>query len=393
VSDVYDWYKLGQHISNMKGLGKHDFGAGPPSSIISFGDEETEHEFIKDLEATGLDVTDIDPKDPRQPTGMRKVKTDPTYNVDEGLGKTLATGALAAAAALGQPAQAQDVGRTAYQIGKQIYQPSGIFTRAGAEEELKGIARDMARGSREIRVGGKLIYGGPRPQGERVASNAAAASAEEAYRQALENAINRAQQQHGPITLGPGGWKVADYEADQMGNTFRAMVAIEGPAPRRESIQTPVSRSQKDREDYYKFVMGKAATGRPLTRSEQEFIKTYRLQQKLQSKVAEDAAGYIPTKKQAQDPRFKTALTVDIRPGQVGKEANKLGLQTDSQGRPALLIKNLANALKEYKETGVFEAVNPVTPAVPDPRQKIDPYQGQAQKRQTPQNRPKKKKP
>jgi len=393
VSDVYDWYKLGQHISNMKGLGKHDFGAGPPSSIISFGDEETEHEFIKDLEATGLDVTDIDPKDPRQPTGMRKVKTDPTYNVDEGLGKTLATGALAAAAALGQPAQAQDVGRTAYQIGKQIYQPSGIFTRAGAEEELKGIARDMARGSREIRVGGKLIYGGPRPQGERVASNAAAASAEEAYRQALENAINRAQQQHGPITLGPGGWKVADYEADQMGNTFRAMVAIEGPAPRRESIQTPVSRSEKDREDYYKFVMGKAATGRPLTRSEQEFIKTYRLQQKLQSKVAEDAAGYIPTKKQAQDPRFKTALTVDIRPGQVGKEANKLGLQTDSQGRPALLIKHLANALKEYKETGVFEAVNPVTPAVPDPRQKIDPYQGQAQKQQTPQDRPKKKTP
>jgi hypothetical protein len=82
VSDVYDWYKLGQHISNMKGLGKHDFGAGPPSSIISFGDEDTEHKFIKDLKATGLDVTDIDPVDPRQPPG-RKIKTDPTYNVDE----------------------------------------------------------------------------------------------------------------------------------------------------------------------------------------------------------------------------------------------------------------------------------------------------------------------
>jgi hypothetical protein len=83
VSDVYDWYKLGQHISNMKGLGKHDFGAGPPSSVISFGDEETEHKFIQDLEATGLDVTDIDPADPKQPAGMRKIKTDPTYNVDE----------------------------------------------------------------------------------------------------------------------------------------------------------------------------------------------------------------------------------------------------------------------------------------------------------------------
>jgi hypothetical protein len=89
VSDMYDWYKIGQHISNMKGLGKHDFGAGPPSSVISFGDEETEHKFIKDLKATGLDVTDIDPADPKQPAGMRKIKTDPTYNVDEDIVESL----------------------------------------------------------------------------------------------------------------------------------------------------------------------------------------------------------------------------------------------------------------------------------------------------------------
>jgi hypothetical protein len=85
VSDVYDWYKLGQHISNMKGLGKHDFGQGPPASIISFGDEDLEHKFIQDLEATGLDVTDIDPVDPKQPPGMKRIKTDPTYNVDEAI--------------------------------------------------------------------------------------------------------------------------------------------------------------------------------------------------------------------------------------------------------------------------------------------------------------------
>ena len=47
VSDVYDWYKLGQHISNMKGLGKHDFGKGPPSTILSFGDEDLEHDTFK----------------------------------------------------------------------------------------------------------------------------------------------------------------------------------------------------------------------------------------------------------------------------------------------------------------------------------------------------------
>jgi hypothetical protein len=82
VSDVYDWYKLGQHISDLEGLGQHDFGQGPPSSIISFGDEDTEHKFIDKIKATGLDVTDIDPKDPKKRPG-KTVKTDPTYNVNE----------------------------------------------------------------------------------------------------------------------------------------------------------------------------------------------------------------------------------------------------------------------------------------------------------------------
>lgn len=83
VSDVYDWYKLGQHISNLKGLGKHDFGKGPPSTIFSFGSEEEEHKYIKDLEKTGLTTTDIDPVDLNQPKGMKRQKVDPTYNVDE----------------------------------------------------------------------------------------------------------------------------------------------------------------------------------------------------------------------------------------------------------------------------------------------------------------------
>jgi|688.fasta_scaffold19920_6 uncharacterized protein YihD (DUF1040 family) len=80
VSDVYDWYKLGQHISNMKGLGKHDFGKGPPSTILSFGDEDLEHQYIQALKKTGLDVTDIDPKG-HEP--MKGQKVDPTYNVNE----------------------------------------------------------------------------------------------------------------------------------------------------------------------------------------------------------------------------------------------------------------------------------------------------------------------
>jgi hypothetical protein len=359
VSDVYDWYKLGQHISNMKDLGQHDFGKGPPSSIISFGSEEEEHKFIKDLEATGLDVTDIDPVDPRQPPGG-KIKTDPTYNVgetiatpvskdekanqdyykfvrgkqqlgrpltkaemqflskyqiaqhlkkqvaeqdiEEGLGKALGTAAVAGAMALGSPAaKAQS---PAYDLGRVIYNAPKTFTKAGAEEELKGIARDLARGNQEIRVGGKRIWGGPQAQGERVAANGIGRTREDAYQAALNAAYADANRRYGPISVGE--WRPVEHEADDLGGQFRAVVVIQGPAPVRE------------------------------------------------------ASGYIPTKKQAKDPRFKTALTVDIKPGQVGKEANKLGLKTDSQGRPDLLMKNLANALKEFKESGEFEPINEV---------------------------------
>lgn len=80
VSDVYDWYKLGQHISNLKGLGKHDFGKGPPSTILSFGSEEEEHEYIQDLMKLGLKTTDIDPASHKKLKGQT---TDPTFNVGE----------------------------------------------------------------------------------------------------------------------------------------------------------------------------------------------------------------------------------------------------------------------------------------------------------------------
>lgn len=83
VSDVYDWYKLGQRISNLKNADKNDFGKGPPSTILSFGSEDEEHKYIQDLMKLGLTTTDIDPLDPNQPKGMKKQKVDPTFNVDE----------------------------------------------------------------------------------------------------------------------------------------------------------------------------------------------------------------------------------------------------------------------------------------------------------------------
>jgi hypothetical protein len=83
--------------------------------------------------------------------------------------------------------------------------------------------------------------------------------------------------------------------------------------------------------------------------------RLYQLQRQIQNKDdVKEASGYIPTKKQAQLPQFSNALSVDVQPGQVGKEANKLSLNTDSQGHPALLIKGLKNALESFKRTGTL---------------------------------------
>ena len=83
VSDVYDWYKLGQNISNLDRVDPKIFGKGPPSTIVSFGDENTEHKYIDKLKKLGLTTTDIDPVDPNQPKSMPRQKVDPTYNVNE----------------------------------------------------------------------------------------------------------------------------------------------------------------------------------------------------------------------------------------------------------------------------------------------------------------------
>ena len=83
VSDMYDWYKLGKNIANLKSADKSQFGKGPPSTIVSFGDEDLEHQYIQALKQLGLGTTDIDPVDPNQPAGMPRQKTDPTYNVGE----------------------------------------------------------------------------------------------------------------------------------------------------------------------------------------------------------------------------------------------------------------------------------------------------------------------
>jgi hypothetical protein len=70
----------------------------------------------------------------------------------------------------------------------------------------------------------------------------------------------------------------------------------------------------------------------------------------------EESSGYIPTRAQAQDPRFVMALSPDVRPGATGKNANKMALKTDSQGRPQQartngLVESIAREFEQFDES------------------------------------------
>jgi hypothetical protein len=52
-----------------------------------------------------------------------------------------------------------------------------------------------------------------------------------------------------------------------------------------------------------------------------------------------EASGYIPSKKEKNDPRFKTALTIDVKPDSIKKNAKAFGFNVSRAGIPPLLRK------------------------------------------------------
>ena len=77
-----------------------------------------------------------------------------------------------------------------------------------------------------------------------------------------------------------------------------------------------------------------------------------------------EASGYIPTKAQANDPRFKTALTVDVRPGAIQRNIKALGLDTNmdlinktkpNRKRKKSLAESLMEKYQMFKEEDLVE--------------------------------------
>ena len=96
------------------------------------------------------------------------------------------------------------------------------------------------------------------------------------------------------------------------------------------------------------------------TNSQLEMRIAIKMQDREQVLNLLEAGGYIPVNsKEAQDPRFKTALSVDIKPGEVQRQAKKMGFSTDPAGIPPLLHKSAAkntSANKAYN-LGLTESV------------------------------------
>ena len=77
-----------------------------------------------------------------------------------------------------------------------------------------------------------------------------------------------------------------------------------------------------------------------------------------------EASGYIPTAAQANDPRFKTALTVDVRPGEDQRNIEKLGLNLNmdlvnktkpGKKRKKTLAESLMEQYQMFKEEDLVE--------------------------------------
>jgi hypothetical protein len=276
VSDVYDWYKLGQHISNMKGLGKHDFGQGPPSTILSFGDEDTEHKYIQDLEKTGLTTTDIDPVDPNQPKGMKRQKTDPTFNVNE----------------------TDDRKAAVLKIQKHLNK------KYGANLDLDG-----KLGPLTLKSINKFM---PRAK------------------TGLADEPNKTTAVQGKKL------KEAKIDAHRQGDTIWI-----------NYFEVPEKGKGLGTQEYMKFEksLPKDIKKIRLVASDAGYGPTHEFWDRMGFDYAYpdddnemvkllEASGYIPSEKEKNDPRFKTALTVDVKPDAIKKNAKAFGFKTSRAGIP-----------------------------------------------------------
>jgi len=321
VSDVYDWYKLGQNISNLDRVDPKIFGKGPPSTIMSFGSEDEEHKYIKALQNLGLDTTDIDPADPKHPNIRQKV--DPTYNVNESLDnkeihnyKKLdkILGRLCQLVVKGQESD-KDYGMVAAgvldpdnNLVSRLNIPSGNGKRIHAER-----AAIQAYESKY----------GPVPKGSIVVTTLSPCNEthdETAHERAGENCTEYLNDK--------GIEKVyCGYMDHTQDNDIRDFNIIETSDKDIRHQCKKFADTFLDEDSPMQFASEKTPAINPYGGLKDN---------QYRGSIGE-ASGYIPSEKEKNDPRFKTALTVDVRPDAIKKNAKAFGFKTTRAGIAPIL--------------------------------------------------------
>ena len=328
VSDVYDWYKLGQHISNLKGLGKHDFGQGPPSTIMAFGDEDIEHKYINALKKTGLTTTDIDPLDPNQPKSMPRQKVDPTYNVNEEEEETNHW----------YDAGVRDATRGA-RPNPRTYLPTLKDKQAKHPEEVYFYMQGYKSVKQEVdehytmqfaaeKTPPVSPYAGVKDNQYRGGISEAVVSNFVYHVTPTKNLKSIAKQGLVP-TIGDRSSQIAGEESGIY--VF----------PDRASAEDAVMNWLGDEFDDEPLTMLKidvSGLDKHITKgADYELIVGTTIEPSRIKRVnvqLEEASGYIPSEKEKNDPRFKTALTVDINPYTMKKGAKQFGWNISRAGIP-----------------------------------------------------------
>lgn len=339
VSDVYDWYKLGQHISNMKGLGKHDFGRGPPSTILAFGDEDTEHKYIQDLLKTGLTTTDIDPKAHDK---KKNQKVDPTYNVNE---ETEHYNGIDISLVIEKDDDYVDDDDSDNQIiivkafsnGKELgnvlftidYDSQGMILKP---QDLEVEERFRGQGI------AKTMYDYVKSKGYRIRRSGQQTDAGSAFwnkhrpeENVWEDDTLQYASEKTPVISPYAGVKDRQYRSG-ISETSTSKLSYQGNCTENDVIEYifgDVNNFARMVEEYGdEFAVDDLVVKYDPIKDIHYFYY---------KKTLEEASGYIPSEKEKNDPRFKTALTVDINPYSIKNNAKRLGSKISRAGIPPTL--------------------------------------------------------
>jgi putative chitinase len=106
VSDVYDWYKLGQVISDLDDADPRLFNKGVPHTVIAMGSEEEEAKLRPLLKRLGFNLHDLDKPGDYKKAMLAKDVIAKAESIEEGW-KDWVAGAAIGAAALGGSGDAE----------------------------------------------------------------------------------------------------------------------------------------------------------------------------------------------------------------------------------------------------------------------------------------------